>query len=49
MKLIYLRKATIKDLDPIWQIIQSGKQYLKQQGIDQWQNHYPTLMISMPE
>lgn len=36
-----LRKSTIHDLNSILTIIQQAQAYLKEQGIDQWQNNYP--------
>lgn len=38
----YLRKATKADLPAILAIIGEAKEYLKEQGIDQWQAGYPT-------
>ena len=38
MKLI---KAQIKDIDLIMNFINDGKEFLKSQGIDQWQGEYP--------
>ena len=35
------RKAEISDLPELMEIINSAKDYLKQKGIDQWQNNYP--------
>ena len=29
------------EIDRCWEIIQEARQYLKDQGIDQWQNEYP--------
>ena len=36
-----IRKASQKDLNEICVIIEQAKLFLKQQGIDQWQNGYP--------
>ena len=36
-----LRKAKNNELDKILQIINEGKQFLKQQGINQWQHGSP--------
>ena len=36
-----LRKSTVKDLPTIMDIINQARIYLKQNGIDQWQNGYP--------
>ncbi|MBU9790021.1 GNAT family N-acetyltransferase [Lentilactobacillus sp. G22-6] len=41
MPATYLRQATNEDLPTIKKIIKEAKAYLKQQGIDQWQNGYP--------
>lgn len=35
------RQAEMKDIPQIMEIIQAAQQYLKQEGIDQWQNNYP--------
>jgi RimJ/RimL family protein N-acetyltransferase len=35
------KQAEIKDIPQIMEIIQAAQQYLKQNGIDQWQNNYP--------
>lgn len=35
------RKAEIVDIPEIMKIIKSAQNYLKNQGIDQWQNNYP--------
>ncbi|WP_265457457.1 GNAT family N-acetyltransferase [Enterococcus sp. HY326] len=37
---VYVRKATILDLDQIEKIIEDGKRYLQAQGSPQWQNGY---------
>ncbi|USS88211.1 GNAT family N-acetyltransferase [Fructilactobacillus hinvesii] len=42
MTCIYIRKATEKDLDDISEIINAGRGFLKEQGIDQWQGSYPS-------
>lgn len=36
-----VRKTNIKDVNKICEIIDQAKHYLKNQGIDQWQNGYP--------
>ncbi|WP_413628096.1 GNAT family N-acetyltransferase [Fructilactobacillus vespulae] len=41
MTCIYVRKATLEDLDDIKKIIDAGRGFLKEQGIDQWQGEYP--------
>ncbi len=35
------RKSDLKDIPEIMEIISSAQKYLKQKGIDQWQNNYP--------
>jgi len=35
------RQAEMKDIPQIMEIIQAAQQYLKEEGIDQWQNNYP--------
>ena len=35
------RKAEIRDIPEIMQIIKAAQKYLKNKGIDQWQNNYP--------
>ncbi|ANZ65156.1 GCN5 family acetyltransferase [Secundilactobacillus paracollinoides] len=41
MTATYLRQATQADLPSITSIIHDAKGFLKQQGIDQWQDGYP--------
>ncbi len=36
------RKAEISDLAGIMEVIEDARQYLKEQGIDQWQDGFPT-------
>lgn len=36
------RKTAAKDMGSIMDIIRQAQEYLKQQGIDQWQNNYPS-------
>lgn len=38
-----LRKAEIDDINRIMEIIKQAQDYLKQMGIDQWQNNYPNI------
>ena len=38
-----LRKAKNNELDKILQIINEGKQFLKEQGINQWQHGAPGI------
>ena len=35
------RKSDFKDIPEIMRIISSAQKYLKEKGIDQWQNNYP--------
>ena len=35
------RTAVESDIDNIMDIIKQAQDYLKNQGIDQWQNYYP--------
>lgn len=35
------RKSDFKDIPEIMKIIKSAQKYLKEKGIDQWQNNYP--------
>lgn len=42
MSVSYVRQATQADLADIAAIIEDAKAFLKQQGIDQWQDGYPT-------
>lgn len=39
--MVQLRKATYHEISIIMNIIEQGKQHLKEQGIDQWQDGYP--------
>lgn len=43
MTVSYLRKTTLEDLPTVSKIITSAKEFLKAQGIDQWQDGYPDL------
>lgn len=38
-----LRKSTTLDIDPIMSIIGQAQRFLKEIGIDQWQNNYPNI------
>ena len=40
--MITIELATEKDLEHIQTLFQQGKAFLKSQGIDQWQNDYPS-------
>lgn len=44
-----VRKAIIKDLDVIMMIIEEAKAFLKEQGIDQWQNGTPNNEIILDD
>lgn len=35
------KKATLKDVESIMNIINKAQRYFKEQGIDQWQDNYP--------
>jgi GNAT superfamily N-acetyltransferase len=37
------RKSIKSDINPIMNIIRQAQDYLKEQGIDQWQNNYPNM------
>ncbi len=39
------RKAEISDLIGIMEVIEDARQYLKEQGIDQWQDGFPTKEV----
>ncbi|MDD5935586.1 MAG: GNAT family N-acetyltransferase [Clostridiales bacterium] len=39
------RKAEISDLSGIMEVIEDARQYLKEQGIDQWQDGFPTQEV----
>ncbi|HIX35477.1 MAG TPA: GNAT family N-acetyltransferase [Candidatus Limosilactobacillus merdigallinarum] len=41
---IYMRKATLDDLDAVWEIIQNAKKLLKEDGSEQWQSGYPSRL-----
>ena len=38
---LMVEKANLKDLNQIMEVIDSGKAFLKEQGLDQWQNGHP--------
>ncbi|WP_137596884.1 GNAT family N-acetyltransferase [Paucilactobacillus kaifaensis] len=42
MSVTYIRQATNEDLPEIKKIIADAKAYLKKQGVDQWQDGYPS-------
>ncbi len=37
------RKSIKSDIDSIMNIIKQAQEYLKNQGLDQWQNNYPNI------
>ena len=39
------RGAVFSDINKIMIIIKQAQEYLKQEGIDQWQNNYPNPEI----
>jgi RimJ/RimL family protein N-acetyltransferase len=41
VKRLKFKKAEIKDIPQIMEIITAAQEYLKEQKIDQWQNNYP--------
>lgn len=41
---IYMRKATLDDLDAVYEIIENARQLLKEDGSDQWQHGYPSKL-----
>ena len=41
VEIMKFRKAVVKDIDEIMEIINAAQNYLAEQGIDQWQNNYP--------
>lgn len=40
-KVLFLRKAELEELETAFGIIRQGREYLKMQGLDQWQGEYP--------
>lgn len=44
-----IRKAILKDFDSIMKIIKDAKDFLKEQGIDQWQNGSPNNEIILED
>lgn len=45
MKSIYLQQAEMEDIEAAMHLINEAKQFLKEQGVDQWQTGYPDLDI----
>ena len=43
MSLYYLQPVHMQDIDIAMNLINDGKEYLKDQGIDQWQTGYPDI------
>ncbi|GAP00959.1 acetyltransferase, GNAT family [Fructobacillus fructosus] len=41
MPAVYMRRAKARDIDEIVEILQTAKNFLKEQGLDQWQGDYP--------
>lgn len=41
---VYMRKATLDDLDAVYEIIENARALLKKDGSDQWQNGYPSKL-----
>ncbi|MGY0255906.1 GNAT family N-acetyltransferase [Limosilactobacillus fermentum] len=39
-----MRKATLEDLDRIWEIVEDARALLKADGSEQWQDGYPTRL-----
>lgn len=42
---MYFRKASDKDINRIMEIIKQAQNYLKANGINQWQDNYPNINI----
>ena len=40
---IFFRNATIIDEQKVMSVIEEGRAYLREQGLDQWQNGYPDV------
>lgn len=40
-----LRKATLNDVDRIWEILQKAIEKRKEEGSEQWQNGYPNIDV----
>lgn len=45
MEHIYLQQAEMKGTEAAMHLINEGKQFLKEQGVDQWQTGYPDQKI----
>lgn len=43
MPVVYMRRAKARDIASIVEILQGAKNYLKEQGLDQWQGEYPNI------
>lgn len=43
------RHSTIRDIDAMMEVIDSGKELLKEQGIDQWQKGYPNRELLLKD
>lgn len=44
-----IRKATKGDLAAIMEIVRQAQEYFRSQGIDQWQNNYPTEAVILAD
>ena len=44
-----IRKATIKDIDHIMSIVSDAQLSLRELGIDQWQDGYPSVDVISPQ
>lgn len=43
------RHATVSDLDRIMEIVADAQRFLKENGVDQWQDGYPTREVFMQD
>lgn len=44
-----IRLATVNDLAAIMEIVRQAQEYFRCQGIDQWQNNYPTEAVFLAD
>lgn len=44
-----IREATKSDLAAIMEIVRQAQEYFRSQGIDQWQNNYPTEAVFLAD
>lgn len=42
---VRFRPARLEDAAQIWMLFQQAQAYFREQGIDQWQDNYPTLQV----